>query len=82
MIDRYKIHRLVEYIKQFEFEFEIIDVIENLANILTFFGFGELFLTDEELNLLIKELIPLAEAFEFREAGRLAVKDDLLLAIS
>ena len=79
MLDRYKIHRFVEYIKQFEFEFEIVDVIENLNDVLIYFGLGQMFLTDEECDLLIKELLPFAEAFEFREAGRLAGKEDLLL---
>ena len=77
MIDKYKLHRIVEYMKQLDFEFETDEVIENLSTILTYYGLADAELTDEEYYFLISELLPLSERFEFREAEYLALQDDI-----
>jgi hypothetical protein len=80
MIDRHKIHRIVEYIKLFEFEFEISDVEENLDNVLGNYGLLEIDLTAEEYKLLKNELLPLAEEYEFSEVSRLALQEESLIS--
>ncbi len=77
MIDRYKIHRIVEYIKLFEFE--ISDVEENLDNVLGNYGLLEIDLTAEEYKLLENELLPLAEEYEFSEVSRLVLQEESLI---
>ncbi len=79
MIDKHKMHRIVEYMKLSDFEFETDEVIENLSDILAHYGHADTDLTDDEYYLLIAELLPLAERFEFREAGRLALQDNILV---
>jgi len=81
MIDRYKIHKIVEFIKRFNFEFEVVEVEENLQQILNHYDFIDVELTSEEHRLLVDELIPLAEQFEFREAQHLAFEQEPLLTV-
>lgn len=79
MIDRYKIHNIVEFIKKFNFEFEVVEVEEDLQLILNYYDFIDVELTSEEHRLLVDELIPLAEQFEFREAQHLAFEDNKMV---
>ena len=81
MIDRYKIHNIVEFIKKFNFEFEVVEVEEDLQQILNYYDFIDVELTSEEHRLLVDELIPLAEQFEFREAQHLALEQEPLLTV-
>ncbi len=76
MIDRHKIHRIVEYIKLSEFEFDIIDVMEDMDNVLSYYGLLETDFTNDEYKLLKNELLPLAEGFEFSEVGHLALHEE------
>ncbi len=75
MINRHKIHNIVEYIKLFDFEYEVIEVIENLNNILSSYDLLDMALTSEEYSILQNELIPLAENFEFTEVSRLTLPE-------
>ena len=77
MIDRQKMHRIVEYMKLSDLEFETDEVIESLSSILAHYGLADTELTDDERYLLIDELLPLAEKFEFREAEHLALQDNI-----
>ena len=79
MIDRHKMHNMVEYMKLADFEFETDEVVENLSDILDHYGLADTELTDDERYLLIDELLPMAERFEFREAEHLAMQDDILI---
>ena len=79
MIDRQKMHNMVEYMKLSDFEFETDEVVENLSEILAQYGHAGTDLTDDEYYLLMDELLPLAEGFEFREAEHLAMQDDIVL---
>ena len=79
MIDGQKMHNMVEYMKLSDFEFETDEVVENLSDILAQYGLADTELTDDERYLLIDELLPLAERFEFREAEHLAMQDDILI---
>ena len=79
MIDRQKMHNMVEYMKLSDFQFETDEVVENLSDILAQCGLADTELTDDERYLLIDELLPMAERFESREAERLAMEDDILL---
>ena len=79
MINKYKIFRIVEYIKLSDFEFEINEVIQNLEEILAQYGFVDADLNQDEFLQLMAELIPLAEQFEFREVSHLVAQDDMLL---
>ena len=79
MINRHKIHRIVEYIKLFEFEFEVVEVIENLYSILSSYDLLDMALTDDEYNFLKNELLPLAENFEFAEVSRLTLPEESLM---
>ena len=79
MVDRQKMHNMVEYMKLSDFEFETDEVVENLSDILDHYGLADTELTDDERYLLMDELLPLAEGFEFREAEHLAMEDDILL---
>jgi len=81
MIDRIKIHKIVEFIKRFNFEFEVVEVKEDLQQILNHYDFIDVELTSEEHRLLVDELIPLAEQFEFREAQHLALEQEPLLTV-
>lgn len=80
MIDKYKIYRMVEYIKLFDFEFDTYEVMENLNEVLAYYGVADIDLADEECTLLTDELLQLAEQFEFSEAAHLALQEDPLIA--
>ncbi len=80
MIDKYKINKIVEYIKLSDFEFETDEVIENLDKVLAHYNTVGIDLTDDEYYFLIEELFPLAEQFEFRESAYLASQDEFLIA--
>lgn len=75
MINGLKLHNTVEYIKQYPFEYEIIEVEENLKEILLNYGIEDNF-TEEEIAMLNEELSKLAEQFEFNEAAYIALKDE------
>ena len=62
-----KVHLIVEYIKQFSFCFEEAEVLENPYQVIGHFGVFDELSSDEE-NVLVEELLKLAEAFEEREA--------------
>ena len=67
----YKVHCIVEYVKQQrDFPFDVFDVRENLDGILFFFGFG-VELDSPERWMLQQELEKLAEASEVGESRRL-----------
>jgi len=79
MMNRYKMYRIVEYIKLFEFEFDTYEVTENLNTVLAHYDVVDIDLTDEEQKLLTEELFELAEQFEFREAQHLAFEDNKMV---
>ena len=79
MIDRQKMHNMVEYMKLSDFEFETDEVVENLSDILAHYGHQDTDLTDDERYLLIDELLPMAERYEMREAEHLAMQDDIII---
>ena len=79
MVNQYKIHRLVEHIKQYRFEFEVMEVEEDLCDILHHYGLGGIDLTAEEHRLLVNELLPLAEEYEIREAEHLAFEKEIMI---
>ena len=76
MINSYKIHKIVEYIKLFEFNFEVDEVKEDLKNILNHYDILDGMNTDE-MKIVSDELVKLAEQFEFSESARLAFQEDL-----
>jgi hypothetical protein len=78
-MDRYKIHRVVECIKQYDFEFEVPEVVENLQGVLANYGLVDADLTDDEEVLLMIELIPLAEQFEFGEVDYLVLQAEVVI---
>lgn len=80
MIDKYKINRIVEYIKQSEFEFELDEVIHDTERILAYYDIVDIELSEDEYILLMLELLPLAEAFEFREAAYIGLQEDSLIS--
>jgi hypothetical protein len=70
-MDRYKIHKTVEYIRtQTEFPFDGIDVEESLEEVLAYFGFHAQF-DDEEREELRKDLLQLAVQAELAEMSRI-----------
>ena len=77
-MNRYKIYKMVQYIRNSSFEFEVHEVEENLHEILTLYGF-DIELTAEEEELLKFELALLAEQFEFSEVVRMALTEDFRL---
>ena len=79
MINKYKIHRIVEYIKQFDFDFETFDILEDLDMVLAYYDLLEVELNNRECDLLAYELLKLAEQYEFRESAYLASQNDLLI---
>ena len=80
MIDKYKINRIVEYIKLFDFVFETYEVMENLNQVLVYYDVIDADLTDDEYLALIDELLPSAEQFEFREVAYLGLQDDSVIS--
>jgi len=78
-MNRLKVNRLVEYIKQFEFVFETDEVVESLYDVLAHYGIANTDLTNQEEIHLISDLLPLAEQFEFREVSRLALEQEVVV---
>lgn len=67
-IDRLKVNRIVEYIKQFPFEFDCFEVIEDLQEILRFYAIEDEFAQTERAEIA-KELFNMAEEYEISEAA-------------
>ena len=78
-MNRYKIYKMVQYIRNSSFEFEVHEVEENLHEILGLYGF-QVELTPEEEELLKFELTLLAEQFEFSEVARMVLGENRLTA--
>jgi hypothetical protein len=77
-MDRYKIHKVVEYIRtQPEFPFDGVDVEESLDEVLAYFGLHPQF-DDEERQVLREELRPLAWSAEEAEIALLAEETRLV----
>ena len=73
MMERLKVHRIVEYIRTVgEFPFEVEDVDDNLADVLGYFGFEVVALTAQETDELQRELRALAWAEQNQEVALLA----------
>ena len=71
-MDRYKIHKAVEYIRsRSEFPFDGIDVEESLDEVLAYFGLHPQ-LDEDERQQLRQDLLPLAWGDEEAEMSRLA----------
>jgi len=79
-MNRRKIHNIVQYIKQFVFEYEVEDVVQRIESIFSDFQIYDVF-TDEEMQELQKELLKLAEKFEISESLKLTFQIDPQLAI-
>ncbi|MBU0628277.1 MAG: hypothetical protein KKC75_03750 [Nanoarchaeota archaeon] len=75
MINRYKVYRIVEYVKQSGFVYEVDELKEDIEGILA--NYGIIDLCDEEYDLLRAELLPLAEQFEFSEVLHLVAEHEL-----
>jgi len=70
-----KIHGVIEYVKyQNDFCFDILDVLESPQNILNHYGIY-VELSIEELQMLQKELLELAEVFQTSEMVKLYEKE-------
>lgn len=78
-INQFKLNRIIEYIKIFEFPFDIIDVTEDINAILSYYRISEL-LNIAETEFLKIELTKLAEIEQSREV-RLLIKKSLEYAI-
>jgi hypothetical protein len=74
---KYKIHRLVEYVKLQEWCFDTYDVLEALDMILLHFDFHTP-LSQEELAILQEELLEIALAYEFAEVTKIVKKTILV----
>lgn len=68
-------HAVVEYIRQFEFCFDIADVEEDLDRVLHYYGIY-LELSDVERRLVTEGLRRYAEGFEFAEVERLVFQEE------
>ena len=80
MVNEYKLNKIVESIRANGFEFETFEVEENLYGILAFYSMSDIGLSKEEELILKKELMELAEQYEFAEVLYLASQDDFLLS--
>jgi len=74
------IHRVVEYVRQFDIWFDVEDVLEDLDGILAFYGLY-VELASWERRLLARELVRLAEQQEFAEVSRLVLKEDEVIIV-
>ena len=76
------IHQIVEYIKLFEFNFDVHDVAEDMDSILHHYGIDRS-LTDEENDLLRKELMTIASDAQLVEIVKCVEEhiDPLLLLV-
>lgn len=72
-MNRYKLHRIVEYIRtQHEFPFDVIDVIEDIEAVLSYFGLHPE-IDDQERMELLHDLYPIASEAELAEIAQLAI---------
>ena len=70
-MSRIKVHRIVEYIRsRGEFPFERDDVLDDLDEVLAYYGISTLLDRDEQAAVT-QELLKLAEQFEVAEVVRL-----------
>jgi hypothetical protein len=76
MVDKQKIHQIVEYIKLFEFPFDTLDLNDGLEEILTYFNVS-IDLSLEEISIIKRELLPMAESAQTREV--VAMQDEFPL---
>ena len=77
-MDRYKIHKAVEYIRtQPEFPFDGVDVEESLDEVLAYFGLHPQ-LDDGERQVMREELLPLAWSAQEAEISLLAEETRLV----
>ncbi len=79
MIDNVKMYKIIQYIKQTEFEFEVPEVLEDLDSVLAYYNLMDIDLTEDEKTLLMIELTPLAEQFEFSEVAHLALQEEMIV---
>ena len=79
MINNYKINKIVQYIRQSEFKFEVEEVLQDIKGILA--DYGILDLSDDEYLFLQTELLPLAEQFEISEVLYLTSRQEHLLIV-
>ena len=71
---RFKVHSIVECIRQYDFCFEVAELHESIEEVLAYFGI-HVSLSMDERKLIIAELAGLAENFEVSEAVRWAYSD-------
>ena len=62
-MNAFKLHRIIEYIKLFDFTFDIWDFNEDIRNVLLEYNIVDEF-SDGELEQLKKELMPMAERYQ------------------
>ena len=79
MENSWKVGQIVACIRQYPFESEVDELLEDTDSVLAPYRVDEADLSKEEWLLLVDELLPLAESFEIGEAMRLASNDELLL---
>ena len=71
----YKVHAIVECLKQQEFPFDAFEIEEELDKVLLFFNIYET-LTSEERYILKKDLVSIALAREFSEMALMTTEQD------
>ena len=73
-LDNNQLHKVIEYIKCHSegMVFDVLDVTENLDEVLNYYGFC-LELAPEDREILSRELLPLAQEFQLREAKKLVL---------
>jgi len=73
-MDNMKLNKIIGYIKQYPFEYEVQEVEENLSSILLDYGIEDI-ISEEETQVLRKELTALAEKYEFKEVLHLTFQE-------
>ncbi|HCC24007.1 MAG TPA: hypothetical protein DEP85_00640 [Holosporales bacterium] len=76
MENSWKVGQIVACIRQYPFESEVDELLEDTDSVLAPYRVDEADLSKEEWLLLVDELLPLAESFEIGEAMRLALQDE------
>ena len=72
-MSRYKLYRIVEYIRtQHEFPFDVIDVVEDIEAVLSYFGLHPEIDAQERMELL-HDLYPIASEAELAEIAEMAI---------
>jgi len=72
-MNRHKLNRFVEYIcNHVEFPFDVIDVVEDIEAVVSYFR-QHPELDDEERSALLHDFYPIASEAELREIAQLAV---------